>query len=73
VRYWERELDEALKTVSAANLDGFREDIDLYTEIRARLPGLADILRDMNALTPEFHRGSDLAKLYDAVMAKLSA
>lgn len=40
VRYWEEqinELDEAMKSVSAANLEGFREDIDLYTEIRKNL------------------------------------
>ncbi len=48
VQYWEqqqKELDEAIKTVSAANLQGFREDIDLYAEIRATLPSLTAILR----------------------------
>ena len=43
VRYWEEEfqkLDNELKTVSAAHLDGFREDIDLYAEIRQHLPNL---------------------------------
>jgi hypothetical protein len=76
VRYWEeqiKELDDAMKTVSAANLDGFREDIDLYTEIRAHLPRLSDILRDMNALTPELHRGADFSELFEAIMTKLSS
>jgi hypothetical protein len=76
VRYWEKqikELDDAMRTVSAANLDGFREDIDLYSEIRAHLPRLSDILRDMNALTPEIHQASDFSVLFEAVMAKLSA
>lgn len=75
VRHWEhkqKELDEAMKGVSAANLQGFREDIDLYTEIRARLPELTDILQDMNALIPETHRESDFTELFEAVMAKLS-
>ncbi|WP_328838624.1 TIR domain-containing protein [Streptomyces europaeiscabiei] len=76
VRYWEEqvsELDEAMKTVSAANLQGFREDIDLYTEIRAQLPGLADILRHMNTLTPELHRDSDFSEIFDAVMTRLDS
>lgn len=76
VRYWEeqiRELDDELKTVSAANLQGFREDMDLYTEIRAHLPRLADILRDMNALTPELHRESDFSELFESVMARLGS
>ncbi|WP_371579376.1 TIR domain-containing protein [Streptomyces sp. NBC_01314] len=76
VRYWEdqvSELDEAMKTVSAANLQGFREDIDLYTEIRAQLPRLADILRHMNTLTPELHRDSDFSEIFDAVMTRLDS
>jgi hypothetical protein len=35
-----------MRSVSAANLQGFREDIDRYTEIRAQLPWPADVLRD---------------------------
>ncbi|OPG10806.1 hypothetical protein B1R27_01210 [Streptomyces sp. GKU 895] len=75
VRYWEEqiaELDEALKSVSSANLQGFREDMDLYTEIRAQLPGLADILRDMNALTVDLHRESAFTELFEAVLARLA-
>ena len=75
VRHWEEQvgkLDEAMKTVSAANLQGFREDIDLYAEIRARLPQLADILRHMNTLTPDLHRASDFAEVFDAVMTRLN-
>lgn len=74
VRYWEQqiqELDAEMKTVSAAHMNGFREDIDLYSEIRTHLPRLADILKDMNALTPDIHRKSDFGELFDAVMAKL--
>ncbi|MBE8471235.1 TIR domain-containing protein [Streptomyces justiciae] len=75
VRYWEEqiaELDEALKSVSSANLQGFREDMDLYTEIRAQLPRLADILRDMNALTVDLHRESAFTELFEAVLARLA-
>jgi hypothetical protein len=74
VEHWEKqlkELDTAMKGVSAANMDGFREDIDLYDEIRDNLPKLSDILKDMNTLTPELHRQSGFKELIDAVMAKL--
>ncbi len=74
VQHWEakaKKLDEAMRTVSAANMQGFREDIDLYTDIRATIAELTDILRDMNALTPDLHRESDFEELYNAVMAKL--
>lgn len=74
VEHWEKqlkELDAAMKGVSAANMDGFREDIDLYDEIRDNLPRLSDILKDMNTLTPELHRQSGFKELIDAVMAKL--
>ena len=74
VKYWEnkvQELDTALKEVSAANLDGFREDIDLYTEIRQYLPRLANILKDMNTLTPDIHSKSEFESLLNAIAARL--
>ena len=37
--------DEAMSEVSQANLDGFRDDIDLYNEIRQHLPRLTSILK----------------------------
>jgi hypothetical protein len=75
VRYWEEqiaEFDEALKSVSAANLQGFRDEIDLYTQIRAELPRLADILKNMNALTPEAHQESGYAHVVEAVLQRLA-
>jgi tetratricopeptide (TPR) repeat protein len=74
VQFWEqqlKELDDAMKTVSATNMQGFREDIDLYAEIRANLPRLTDVLKDMNTLTPAIHRDANFQTLFDAVMAKL--
>lgn len=75
VQYWEEEiikLDEAMKTVGAANLQGFREDIDLYTKIRATIAELTNILKDMNTLTPSIHIESDFKALFEAVETKLS-
>ena len=76
IQYWEEkreELDEMIKTVSAANLEGFREDIDLYTEIRMLLPELMNVLKNMNTLTPEIHLQSDFTELFRAVMTRLEA
>ena len=74
VKYWEQEtneLDEAMKTVSSANLQGFREDIDLYTEIRNNLPQLTNILKDINSLTAKIHSESGFTELIEAVELRL--
>jgi len=74
VKHWEQkrdELDAAMKGVSSDNLQGFREEIDQYSEIRDLLPRLTDVLKDMNALTPEMHRGSGFEELFEAVMSRL--
>lgn len=55
-----------------AYLPTIREDIDLYARIRATLDGILGILKDMNALTPEIHRGSDFQELIQAVRARLT-
>jgi hypothetical protein len=76
VQFWEKQLadlDAALKTVSAANLQGFRDEIDLYAQIRAALPELAAILKNINALTPGVHRESGFAQLVDAVLRRIQS
>jgi internalin A len=75
VRYWEQEfqkLDNELKTVSSVHLEGFREDIDLYAEIRQYLPNLTNLLRDMNSLTTKIHKESGFEALFEAIEQKLS-
>ena len=70
IKYWEakiQELDEGMKTVGAANMQGFREAIDLYTEIRKTIAELADIIADMNTLTTDIHQGSDFEVLFQAI------
>ena len=74
IQHWEnkiRELDEAMKTVGAANLKGFREDIDLYTEIRSTIAELTNILRDMNSLTPSIHVDSEFEELIRAINSRM--
>jgi len=74
VSYWEneiRELDEALKTVRGDNLTKLQEDLNVYAEIRRLFDGIADTLRDMNALTPGEHEGSGFEELIRRVQSQL--
>ncbi|MEH2046556.1 TIR domain-containing protein [Nostoc sp.] len=74
IEYWEKQikdLDDALKKVSAANLQGFREDIDLYTEIRNTFANITNLLKDMNALTEEIHIQSEFEALLKVVEESL--
>ncbi len=74
VKYWElkrAELAEAMKTLDPANLQGIREDMDLYDRIRDKISGLTSTLKDMNTLTPDMHRDSDFSELYTAIEKRL--
>jgi TIR domain len=74
VEYWEKEIQElnqAFKRVDPANLQGFREDIDLYTKIRATISDLTSILRNTNALTSEMHGKSNFSILFNSIESKL--
>lgn len=74
VKHWEdkhKELDEALKTVSSANLQGLREEMDSYDEIRDSISNLTFLLKDMNTLTPEMHENNNFAILISALKKQL--
>jgi len=74
VKHWEEkraELAGAIKKLDPANLQGIREDMDLYDRIRDKISGLASILKDMNTLTPEMHREVDFSELYDAIQKRM--
>jgi small GTP-binding protein len=75
LQYWQQQIDEldaAIKSAgSVANIQGIQDDLNLYTEIRANIAKLTDILKDMNTLTPEIHEQSGFSEIFDAVMAKL--
>jgi Leucine-rich repeat (LRR) protein len=76
VQYWESEiraLDEALKTVRGDNLTKLQEDLNVYAEIRRLFDGIADTLRDMNALTPGQHEGTGFEALIQRLRAQLGA
>ena len=74
IKHWEEkrtELAEAIKTLDPANLQGIREEMDLYDRIRDKVSGLTSILKDMNTLTPEMHSESDFAEMYNAIEKRL--
>ena len=74
VKHWEEkraELAGAMKELDPANLQGIREDMDLYDRIRDNISGLSSLLKDMNTLTPEMHRESDFIELIDAIMNRI--
>jgi hypothetical protein len=76
IQHWEneiKELDEAMRGVGAANLQGFREEIDQYTEIRNTIAELTNILKDMNTLTPDIHSESEFNDLIAGIEGRLSA
>lgn len=75
IKYWEeqiQELDEAMKSVGSANLQGLREDIDSYTEIRRTIAELTNILKDMNTLTSEIHSETEFNALFQAIEQKMA-
>jgi hypothetical protein len=74
VRYWEvkrAELADAMRTLDPANLQGIRDDMDLYDRIRDKVSGLTSILKDMNTLTPDMHRDADFNEVYDGIMIRM--
>jgi internalin A len=74
IKHWEdeiKELDEGMREVGAANLQGFREEIDQYTEIRNTIAELTNLLKDMNTLTPDIHSDSEFEELLNAIAQRL--
>jgi formylglycine-generating enzyme required for sulfatase activity len=75
VKHWEikrGELAQAMREVDPANLQGIREDMDLYDRIRDRVSGLTSILKDMNTLTPDLHRDSDFSEIYAGIERRMA-
>ena len=76
VKYWEvkrAELADAMRTLDPANLQGIRDDMDLYDRIRDEISGLTSTLKDMNTLTPDMHRDADFAQLYNALIERMQS
>ena len=75
IKHWEdklKELDEAMRSVSSANLQGMREEIDSYDEIRDNISNLTFFFKDMNTLTPEMHENSNFGSLIATLEKRLT-
>ena len=53
------------------NTEGIQRDLDLYAKIRTSISLLADVMKDMNALTTAVHQASDFAQLAEAISGRL--
>ena len=75
IKHWEdklKELDEAMRSVSSANLQGMRDEIDTYDEIRDNISNLTFFLKDMNTLTPEMHENTNFVSLITTLEKRLA-
>ena len=75
IKHWEdklKELDEAIRSVSSANLQGMREEIDSYDEIRDNISNLTFFLKDMNTLSPEMHENTNFVSLITTLEKRLA-
>ncbi len=75
IAYWEnktKELEEAMRGVNLANLQGIREELDLYTEIRQTFATITDILGDMNAFKLAAHQEDNFKAVFEAIHGEIS-
>ena len=74
--HWEAEiqkLEAKIKLLSSsANVPSLTRSIDEYTEIRATIDRLVDILQDMNTFTPDIHSESGFESLLNAIAVRLN-
>jgi hypothetical protein len=67
IKYWEgkrAELEAAMREIGQEHLEGIREELDLYEDIRNMVARITSVLGDMNTLTPEMHQSADFEQLY---------
>lgn len=70
VEHWEQqrdELDAAMRRVGQEKLEGIREELDLYEEIRNTIAAITGVLGDMNTLTAATHAETDFSDLWRAL------
>lgn len=71
IKHWEgqtEQLNQAMKQVGVmTNMDGINADLNKYARIRSSFDHLANLLSDMNALTPEMHAANGFSTLINAV------
>jgi hypothetical protein len=71
IQHWEGKrdaLEEKMRTVSQQNLQGIREELDLYDTIRDTIAGLLEVLQDMNTLTEKADGFANLYRSLETVL-----
>ena len=75
LNYWDNEVDELKKKIETINNPVGKvkvyEKINQYADIRRIIDEIINMLRDMNTLTPEMHRGGNFETLINAIDGKM--
>ncbi|MBL8329205.1 MAG: toll/interleukin-1 receptor domain-containing protein [Rubrivivax sp.] len=75
VKYWEDKkqgLGESVRSMKdLSNLQGITEDLNNYDSIRDHVSRMTSLLKDMNTLTPDMHRGANFAQLVSSLRERL--
>jgi len=75
IAYWEnktKELEEAMRSVRLDNLQGIREELDLYTKIRQTFATMVDILGDMHVFKLKSHQDEKFKTVFEEIHDKIS-
>jgi hypothetical protein len=75
LRYWQdkkKELDDAIMKFGADAIDVIGDDYKTYKKIFEYFGEFANILKDINSLTPDMHRADHFTTLIDAVEKLIS-
>jgi TIR domain len=75
LEFWNEEIEKlnnGIQKAGSANLGGIREELDLYTEIRANFSNLASLLKGMNTLDLETHSKLNFEIIFKSIADKLS-
>lgn len=77
IAHWDNEKDKLNEKYGAlkdkSNTEGILEELSDYDRFGDEIDGLTKILKDMNTLTPDMHRGSDFSELFTAIEKRMKA
>jgi len=73
IKYWERKivkLDEMIKSFErGTDILDLNKELNNYNKIRTLFSGISFILKDMNTLSPEVHKGQKFDTLYKMLLS----
>ncbi|MCB0621231.1 MAG: toll/interleukin-1 receptor domain-containing protein [Saprospiraceae bacterium] len=74
IQFWEQrkaELNERMQGLGQEHLQGLRDDIDLFDDIRDEIATITDLLRNLNTLSPQTLQANRFRELIDAIEGQL--